>query len=134
MNANVRALVDARKDTQKLRIAFDNREGAIERGESRPVYRKGKKDPIAEKYAKIFSDLEAEITKDLIEESSNEPIIAQLAELSGVNYITASQLCSMIDIEKASTVSALWRFAGYGCNEKGEIDRLRKGEKACHSN
>jgi len=131
MNANVRALVDARKGTQKLRIAFDNREGAIERGDARPVFRKGKKDPISEKYAKIFADLEVEITKDLIEESQVEPIISQMAELNGINYITASQLCSMIDIEKAPTVSSLWRFAGYGCNESGEIDRLRKGEKAC---
>ena len=39
MNPNIRALVDARYRIQKIRIAFENREGAIERGETEvPFY------------------------------------------------------------------------------------------------
>jgi hypothetical protein len=131
MNGSIRSLVDARYNVQKLRIAFENREGAIERGTSRPFRKKGDKEYLAVKYAKIFDDLEDELTKDLISEAELEPIIEQLSQLSGINYITAAQLCSMIDITKCPTISSLWRYAGYGCNKDGEIDRLRKGERAC---
>lgn len=131
MNKNIRALVDARQQIQKTRIAFSLREQAIERGSDDPLIRDGKVDDLSAKYAAKFEELEKEITKDLRREAKKEEIVSQLAKLNGIDLTTAAQLCAMIDPTKCPTISSLWRFAGYGVGEDGKIDRLRKGEKAC---
>ena len=131
MNSNIRALVNARSQFQKIRIAFENREGACEREVSKPFVKKGEDDPLVVKYAKMFDDLEKELTKDLRKEAKTIPLIKQMAKLNGIDFTTAAQVCSMIDIAKCPTVSSLWRYAGYGVDKEGNIDRLHKGEKAC---
>lgn len=122
----IRALVDMRDRTlQKSRIAFGNRISAIERG-----------DDIADeitlamlsRWHKRFDDLEAEATNDLIELVKDETIIKHMVEVKGVAETLAAKVISMIDIERADTVSALWRYAGYGV-VNGEREKPVKGEK-----
>jgi hypothetical protein len=49
-----------------------------------------------------------------------------------VGDILAAKVISMIDIQRADTVSALWRYAGYGV-VNGEREKPTKGE-ALHYN
>jgi len=131
MANNVRSLVDARNQIQKARISFENRVGAIERGTDDPVVIEGEVNPISQKYFKIFDDLEKNLTGDLEREAADVPIVKQMVNLNGISFTTAAQLYSMIDISRCPTISALWRYAGYGCGEDGVIDRIKKGEKSC---
>jgi len=51
-----------------------------------------------------------------------------MVEVRGIGYMLAAKTVAMIDIERAETVSALWRYAGYGVVD-GERERPTKGEK-----
>jgi len=41
-------------------------------------------------------------------------IIEAMCAIPGIKYILAAKLVSQIDITRADTVSALWRFCGMG--------------------
>jgi hypothetical protein len=47
--------------------------------------------------------------------------------VKGIGYSYDSQILSVVDIRKADTVSALWRYAGYAVID-GTTERLVKGE------
>lgn len=130
MDTTLRTLVDLRDRTlQKSRIAFSNRASAIERG-------KDDSDPethaVIERWFQRFNELEAEADHDIAELARHEPIIERLVELKGIGYLLAAKMVAMIDIERANTVSALWRYAGYGVTN-GERDRPVKGQKLCYN-
>lgn len=149
----LRPLVDLRDRTiQKSRIAFGNRVSAIEDG-------RDEVDPVTHdiivRYLERFEQLEEEINEDIETIAADIPIIQEMVEVKGVGLMLASKIVAMIDIEQAHSVSALWRFAGYGvvplCEECGtylevgveydecpecggrvvhRAERLRKGEPA----
>lgn len=122
----VRALVDLRDRTlQKSRIAFGNRISALERGADTadPATQK-----ILAKWHERFEELEKEADKDIALLVGDIEIVKQLTALKGVGRLLAAKLVAMIDIERADTVSALWRYAGYGVVD-GARERPQKGEK-----
>ena len=122
----LKALVDLRDRTiQKSRIAFGNRIAAIE----------GDRDTADEKTMAIitywkekFDEMEAQLDMDIGEMIEDIPIIDALISLKGIGKILAAKLISSIDIRQADTVSALWRYAGYGVVD-GEREKPVKGEK-----
>jgi len=122
----LKALVDLRDRTiQKSRIAFGNRIAAIE----------GDRDTADEKTVAIinywkdkFNEMEAQLDMDIGEMIEDIPIIDALVSLKGIGKILAAKLVSSIDIRQADTVSALWRYAGYGVVD-GEHEKPVKGEK-----
>lgn len=125
-NDAVRALVDLRDRTlQKSRIAFGNRVSALERGADAAddVTQK-----IFAKWHERFEELEKEADKDIAALVDGVAIVKQLTELKGIGRLLAAKVVAMIDIERADTVSALWRYAGYGVVEGGR-ERPVKGEK-----
>lgn len=152
MNPEIlRPLIDLRDRTiQKNRIAFQHRVTAVEQG-------RDKVDPVTHdlliRYRDRFVDLEEELDGDIREIAKEIPIINEMVEVKGVGFMLAAKLVAMIDIDRCNTVSALWRFSGFGvvpfcpkCEEYLEIqlercpecgsdvinraERLRKGEKA----
>jgi hypothetical protein len=125
-NEAIRALVDLRDRTlQKSRIAFGNRVAALERGadEADPATQK-----IMAKWHERFEELEKEADKDIAALVGDVAIVKELTALRGVGNLLAAKIVAMIDIERADTVSALWRYAGYGVVE-GARERPTKGEK-----
>lgn len=125
-NEAIRALVDLRDRTlQKSRIAFGNRVSALERGvdEADPATQK-----IMAKWHERFEELEKEADKDIAALVGDIAIVKQLTEIKGIGKLLAAKLVAMIDIERADTVSALWRYAGYGVVD-GARERPQKGEK-----
>lgn len=123
--SSVRALVDGRYVIQKGRIAFDARLGAIERG-----------DDIADaitvqrytRWRDRFQVMEDDADQELREIGKDIAIVQMLCDVKGISFLLAMQLISYIDIERANTVSALWRYAGYAVID-GERERPVKGEK-----
>jgi len=123
MNNELRTLVDLRDRTlQKTRIAFSNRISAIERGTDN-----GDQE-LLEKWLGKFEELESACDSDIFTMVKDYPIIEHLDALKGIGKLLAAKLVSMIDIEKADTVSALWRYAGYAVID-GAREKPTKGEK-----
>jgi len=122
----LRSLVDLRDKTiQKSRIAFSNRTSAIERGS----------DEADENVARVVSDwqnrfevLETDLDEDIRTLAASYPIIKDMACVKGIGLMLAAKMVALIDIEKADTVSALWRYCGYATME-GKAERRVKGEK-----
>ena len=122
----LRSLVDLRERTlQKNRIAFGNRISAIEQGRDNAE---------PEVYAQLvkwhdrFLDLETEATEDIGEIVKDVPIVDELINIKGIGSGLAAKIVSMIDISRANTVSALWRYAGYAVFD-GEREKPVKGER-----
>ena len=127
MNELLRTLVDTRdRQIQKARIQFGNRINAIERGADESS---GQQAEILERYYAQFRLIEDQLDKDIAEMVAEEPVYDYVSAVKGIGPGLAAKLIAMIDIERAPTVSALWRFAGYAVID-GERERMVKGEKA----
>jgi hypothetical protein len=127
MDNTLRTLVDLRDRTlQKSRIAFANRIEAIENGLDTDV------DDMTmqrlERWLMVFSELETVVDKEIRELALRYPIIQHMIQVKGIAEILASKTVSLIDIERAQTVSALWCYSGYGVTE-GKADRPIKGQR-----
>jgi hypothetical protein len=119
-----RALVDLRdRQIQKARIQFGNRLTAIENGADESPYRSYLK-----KWYSRFDEIEKELDKSIADLSEDFPIIARMTRVKGVGKTLAMKVAVMIDIQRADTISALWRYAGYAVVD-GEREKPRKGEK-----
>jgi transposase len=127
-DSTLRALVDLRdKQIQKARIQFGNRLGAIERQDDNTTDRQQQ---IVERWLNRFSQLESELDQDIEAAAGEYRIYPYVTEIRGIGPLLAAKLIAMIDIERASTPSALWKYAGYAVDQNGERDRLHKGEKS----
>jgi hypothetical protein len=125
MSDYVFQLVQMREKIQKERKAFGNRLGAFERGDDEPA--KGEKNVI-ERYFDKFQELENDVDSEIAEFIEHHKIYPYLTGVKGIGPSMAAQIVSQIDIRKADTVSALWRYAGYGVVD-GKAERPTKGEK-----
>jgi len=126
MDTALRTLVDLRDRTlQKSRIAFSNRVSASERGAD--VADDVTKE-LFDKWHSRFDDLETEADKDIAKLVKDIPIVQYMTAVKGIGPLLAAKIVSMVDIERADTVSALWRYCGYGVIN-GEREKPTKGEK-----
>ena len=122
----IATLVDLRsRQIQKARIQFGNRTSAIERGADEAS---DSQEKIVRFYLGAFADLETQITNHITKLVKAKPIYKRASKIKGVGPMMAAYLIAFIDIEKADTVSALWRYAGYGV-VNGEREKPVKGEK-----
>lgn len=127
----IRALVDLRDRTlQKSRIAFSNRLSAIEAGRDETDT---KTHEMLSRWMERFDELEKIATHDIELASKGIDIIEHLTDLKGISYTLAAKVVSMIDIQRADTVSSLWKYAGYGVNGDGKRDKPVKGEKLVYN-
>lgn len=122
----LRELVDFRQQLQKTRIQMSNRLSAVERG----VDTSHDNDALL-LWREAFDDLESGVEADIERRLKDVewPIFDAVVGLKGIGTISAAKVLADIDIARANTISALWRYAGYGVRE-GQRERLVKGEKA----
>lgn len=126
MNNTLRSAIDLRENViMKNRIAFGNRLSAIERGADQAEDGEIR---ILERWNERFENMEAEINKDILDTAGNLQIVEQMIKVKGVGMMLAAKVVCMIDIEQSDTVSALWRYAGWGV-VNGEREKPVKGEK-----
>ena len=120
-----RALVDLRdRVIQKTRIQFNNRVAAMDQERDSDVHQ-----ALILKWHAHFEDLEKALDADIATIAESLPIVQEMTAVKGIGTMLAVKVAALIDIERADTVSALWKYAGYGVTE-GARDRLEKGEKA----
>jgi ribosomal protein S13 len=123
----LRALVDLRdRQIQKARIQFGNRLAAIENATDDPS--DSIQASVIDKWLIIFTDLEGQLDKDITKLVKDIPIYEEMSNVKGIGPMLAAKIIAMVDIERAQTISALWRYCGYGVKD-GERERPIKGEK-----
>ncbi len=118
-----RALVDLRDRTiQKTRIQFSNRISAIERDKDDSEYAS-----YIRRWMERFNEIEKDLDKSIEDLADDMPIVERMIRVRGVGKILAVKIAAMIDIQRADTISALWRYAGYAVVD-GHREKPVKGE------
>lgn len=123
-----RALVDIRAVIQKERISWGNRLNMMELGRDTNEYSA----LVGYWYDRLY-EIEEEIDDEIKRTAADVPIVERMMAVKGVGPILAVKIAAMIDIRRADTVSALWRYAGYGVAEDGKRDRPIKGQKLVYN-
>lgn len=109
----LRALVDLRdRQIQKARIQFGNRLAALDNASDNGTSSKQRQ--VVERWLEVFKALEEQLDRDITEAVKDVLIFEELEGIKGIGPLLAAKMLSMIDIEQAGTVSALWRYSGYG--------------------
>ncbi len=115
-------LENLRTTMQRERIRMGNRKSAVDRGMSEI-------DPeITERYANRFLAVEEEAKADIAEAVKDHKMWDWMQRVKGIGPGLAGCLLAHIDIERAQTVSGLWKYAGQGVSD-GVRDKPTKGEK-----
>lgn len=126
---DIRLVVDSYFQIQKLRVQVGNRLNAVERKTDEPnIYI-----DFLQKMANNLNSLEKECIKIAKEYVKDHPAWNWLKRVKGIGVVYTAKLLSYIDIEKADTVSALWRYAGLGVVD-GKAEKKVKGEKLHFNN
>lgn len=123
--STLRMFVDLRNQIQKARIQMSNRLSAIDRGADQAGQPQIE---VISSWHKRLAELEMNVDEQILELVAEEPLYEYVAELKGVGPILAARLLSAIDFQKADTVSALWRYAGFAVKD-GRAERPQKGVK-----
>lgn len=121
-NTDLPMLEQMRQAMQKHRIQMNNRASAVERGVSTL------NPETALYFQEKFQGLEDELAGLISRAVKDHEMWDWLDRVKGIGPGLAGSLLSTIDIERAQTVSALWRYAGQGVVD-GESERRKKGQK-----
>lgn len=132
----LKPVLQLRQKTQKLRIQTTNRMNAIVRGvddaSDDPVL-----DPAGEYgfLVSVFEDwikLEKRLDAHIEKQCRGVQVVQAMRSVKGVGPVLAAKIYLLIDIEKCSTVSALWKWAGMDVRD-GKASKLTKGASITHS-
>lgn len=115
-------LEQLRQQVQRHRIQMGNRLAAIERGDSQ-----GNAE-VATHFAERFNGIEDELSAMIARTVKEHPVWPWMDAVKGIGPGLAGAILAPIDITRANSISALWKYAGQGVSD-GERDRPRKGEK-----
>ena len=126
--SQLRWLHDTYHQTQKLRIGVGNQISAVQREtDDAPI-----PSIIKELYASL-NEYEGGLVNDMEEAVKDHPAMSWLKEVKGIGPILACKVLGQIsDISTFTTVSKLWRFAGYAVID-GKREYPVKGEKLHYS-
>jgi hypothetical protein len=88
-----------------------------------------RKDPVADKLLTAVGGLEEDIDKIVSDLLNEHPAYPWFSQIKGVGKENIGKVIGLIDIEKADTISSLWKFAGYAVDPDGHAPRRVKGKK-----
>lgn len=112
----VRLLVRAREDFQSMRTKMDNRIGRTAKGEQQNVEARAFRVDDLQMFSTIADECkrqEAELEKNLKKVLKRFPIYTEyLLGVKGVGPVSAGWIIAEFNIQKATTVSKMWQFAG----------------------
>lgn len=75
-----------------------------------------------------INELEKWLDDSMEELVKSHPAYPWFSKVKGIGNLNIGKVVSLIDIRKASQISKLWRYAGFGC-VNGNAERRMKGEK-----
>ena len=111
-------LVSAALAIEKLRVASEIRQTHLTRQE--------KRDPETDELHRRLKDLEDFVDGRVGYLIQSHPAYPWFSEVKGVGRENIAKVVALIDIQKANTISSLWKFAGLSV-ENGVAPKRRKG-------
>lgn len=114
-------MVDAALAVEKLRVSSEVRQ--------RHLARQGKKDPETDELHEHLKDLEDFVDGRVADLIKSHPAYPWFSRVKGIGQENIGKVVAPLDIEKAHTISALWKFAGFSVEEGVAPKRRRGGGK-----
>ena len=124
---NLNELEHMRLFVQRQRIQAGNHHSASAQGASHGGQE------LAAYLETMFGDIEQQLAGQIATTAFVHPAYDWLIRVKGIGPSLAASLLAHIDIERAATVSALWRYAGLGVVD-GQAERKTVGEKLHYNN
>lgn len=118
--SSLNALVDATLVVEKLRVQSQVRLSHLKLNNV-------KCEDTKELYRRV-NDLEKWIDKRIAGHLESHSAYPWFSRVKGIGKENIAKVVALVDIEKASTISALWKFSGYAPG-----DKRVKGEKLCYN-
>lgn len=118
-------LVDVGLAIEKLRVASEVRQSHLAR--------QGKKDPETDELHRRLKDLEDYVDGRVVPLIQSHPAYSWFSLVLGVGTENISKVVAPIDIEKAHTISALWKFAGFSVEDGAAPRRVKGGGKLSYN-
>ena len=114
------SLVDAALAVEKLRVASEVRQSHLTL--------QGRQDPETDELHRRLKDLEDYVDGRVAHLIQGHPAYNWFSKVKGIGKENIGKVVGLIDIEKAPTISSLWKFAGFSV-EEGAAPRRQKGGK-----
>lgn len=111
-------LVDSSLIIEKLRVAVQVRQTHLKNQK--------RKDPETDSLLERVRGLEEYVDDRVANLIKNHPAYPWFGQVKGVGKENIGKVIGLFDIEKADTISALWKFAGYSV-ENGKAPKREKG-------
>ncbi len=125
---NVKSLthmVDAAVAVEKLRVASEVRQSHFAL--------KGKQDPETDELHRRLKDLEEFVDGRVAALIQGHPAYPWFSRVKGVGNENIGKVVAPIDIERATTISALWKFAGLAVEDGSAPRRVKGGGKLTYN-
>jgi rubrerythrin len=118
-------MVDAAVAVEKLRVASEVRQSHLTR--------QGKQDAETDELHRRLSDLEDYVDGRVTELIRSHPAYPWFSRVKGVGGENIGKVIAPIDIERAKTISALWKFAGFAVEDGSAPRRVKGGGKLAYN-
>jgi hypothetical protein len=113
--------VDAGLIIEKLRVQLQVRQTHLKKQE--------RKDADADWLLEQVIALEKQVDSKVSELLKVHPAYKWFSGVKGIGKENIGKVVGLIDIEKANTISSLWKFAGYAVDTEGRAPRMTRGVK-----
>ena len=118
-------MVDTAVAVEKLRVASEVRQTHLAK--------RNKEDPETDELHRRLKDLEDYIDHRVADLIRNHPANPWFSRVKGVGGENIAKVVAPIDIERASTISALWKFAGFSVEDGTAPRRVKGGGKLSYN-
>lgn len=119
------ALVDAALTIEKLRVQSQVRQSHLKLQD--------KDDPETNELHKRILDLESYVDGRVAKLLLSHPAYPWFSKVKGIGKENIGKIVALVDIEKASTISALWKFCGYAVENGHSMKRVKGGGKLAYN-
>lgn len=117
-------LVEAAIKVEKLRVQTQVRQSHLTRNE--------RHDDLTDELLERTNDLEKWIDKKVAKLILTHPAYPWFSKVKGIGKENIGKVVAQVDIEKATTISALWKYAGFSV-DNGKAPKRTKGEKLSYN-
>jgi hypothetical protein len=117
-------LVDAALTIEKLRVATEVRQSHLKL--------QGKEDPETDELHRRLVDLEKYVDGRVANRVKAHPAYPWFSRIKGTGKENMPKVVGLIDINKANTISSLWKFSGFDVQD-GEAPKRKAGHKLSYN-
>ena len=117
-------LVDATLAVEKVRVRTQVRQSHL--------LRQNRRDPETDQLLERIRNLEGYVDGRIAELLKSHPAHHWFSRVKGVGKENIAKVIGMVDIQRADTISSLWKFAGFSV-EDGKAPKRVKGEKLSYN-